>query len=318
MLSEALAYLEPKSGKNYIDATLGGAGYTLALAERIGTGKVLAIDLDELAIANAEELIKKRKIKNLIIANDNFANIEKIIEEKFKRRKIKFSGIVFDLGLSSAQLADRSRGFSFAADTPLLMNFSSAQGGELTERIVNREKETELARIFREFGEEKFAWPIAKSIARRRKEKPIRSTGALVAAIEGGLPKGYLKKSSSPRHSRGGAGTHFAPRVFQALRIATNDELGNLRRALSAAAGIIEKKGRVVVVSYHSLEDRIVKNFFRDEAKGCICPPQSFSCSCGHEPRLRIITKKPLVASAGEIARNPRARSAKLRAAEII
>jgi len=309
MLNEVLEYLAPQPGKNYIDATLGGASYSLAIASSIGKGRVLAIDLDELAITNANILIKQNKIKNLVIANDNFANLENIVLEKFNGRQTKFYGIVFDLGLSSAQLADRSRGFSFAYDTPLVMSFGPRQGGgQKTEQIVNSWQPADLARIFREYGEEKFAGRIAHAIAAARKQKKIETTGELVHIIERAIPASYIKKP----------GIHFATRVFQALRIATNDELLNLEQALKAAVKLISPGGRIVVVSYHSLEDRIVKNFFRREAKGCVCPADLPVCVCGREPRLKILTKKPLTPSALEVERNPRARSAKLRAAEII
>jgi 16S rRNA (cytosine1402-N4)-methyltransferase len=309
MLDEVLEYLSPRIGKNYIDATLGGAGYSLAIAGRIGKGKVLGIDLDESAIENAEKIIKRNKIKNLVIANDNFANLEQIVLEKFNGRAVEFFGIVFDLGLSSAQLADRSRGFSFAHDAPLVMSFGLTQGGgPKTEQIVNNWSPAELTRIFREYGEEKFAGRIANAITASRIQKKIETTGELVRIIERAIPLSYLKKP----------GIHFATRVFQALRIATNGELLNLEIALESAVKLIASHGRIVVVSYHSLEDRIVKNIFRREAKGCICPPDLPVCVCGRKPRLKIITKKPACPSVLEIGGNPRARSAKLRVAEII
>lgn len=309
MLDEAMEYLAPEPGKNYIDATMGGASYSLAIAGRIGKGKVLAIDLDESAIANAEKIIKQKEIKNLVIAHDNFSNLEKIVLEKFNGAKPEFFGIVFDLGLSSAQLADRSRGFSFAHDAPLVMSFGLTQGGgPKTEQIVNNWSSADLTSIFREYGEEKFAGRIANAIVASRIQKKIETTGELVKIIERALPVSYLKKP----------GIHFATRIFQALRIATNDELLNLERALESAVKLIARHGRIVVVSYHSLEDRIVKNIFRQEAKGCICPPDLPVCVCGRKPRLKIITKKPLQPGAQEVGRNPRARSAKLRVAEII
>lgn len=334
MLDEVLEYLAPEADKNYIDATLGGASYSLAIASRIDKGSVLGIDLDESAIANAKALIKQKKIKNLLIANDNFANLEKIVLEIFDGQAPEFHGIVFDLGLSSAQLADRSRGFSFAHDTPLVMSFgppASAlsagdkraglpegggpasnrqfwRGGQSTSQIVNSWRERELAKIFWDYGEEKFAGRIARAIVASRTKKKIETTGELVKVIESAIPVSYVKKP----------GIHFATRVFQALRIATNEELANLEIALAAAVRLIVANGRIVVVSYHSLEDRIVKNFFRSQARGCICPSDLPVCVCGREPKLKILTKKPLRPSALEVDRNPRARSAKLRAAEMI
>ncbi|HCX27572.1 MAG TPA: 16S rRNA (cytosine(1402)-N(4))-methyltransferase [Candidatus Portnoybacteria bacterium] len=323
MLDEVISYLALKEGRNYIDATMGGAGYSLAIAEQIGEGKVLAIDLDEMAIKNAEKIIKQKKINNLVIANDNFANLEQIILEKFNGQKADFDGIVFDLGLSSAQLADRSRGFSFAYDTPLVMSFGSpdcnalhsnaggSQGGEpkqTTEQIVNNWQAVDLVRIFRKYGEEKFAGRIANAIAASRIQKKIETTGELVKIIEKAVPISYVKKP----------GIHFATRVFQALRIVTNQELENLEQALVAALKVLAPGGRLVVVSYHSLEDRIVKNFFRREARGCECPSELPVCVCGRQPKVKILTKKPLQPSELEVDGNPRARSAKLRAAEVI
>lgn len=334
MLDEVLEMLALKSGKNYIDATMGGAGYSLAIAGRIGKGKVLAIDLDEMAIRNAEKIVKQNKIKNLVIANDNFANLEQIVLEKFDGQKTDFGGIVIDLGLSSAQLADRTRGFSFSYDTPLVMSFGppasalsagekraglfegggpastrqSRRGGTKTVQIVNSWKAAELAGIFREYGEEKFAGRIANAIVAARKQQKIQTTGELVKIIERAVPVGYAKKP----------GIHFATRVFQALRIATNEELESLELVLAASLKVLATGGRIVVVSYHSLEDRIVKNFFRREARGCECPTELPVCVCGRQPRLKIITKKPLQPSALEVDRNPRARSAKMRVAEVI
>ena len=309
MLDEVLQYLAPGLGKNYIDATLGGASYSLAIASRIGKGQVLGIDLDESAIANAERLVKQKKIKNIIIAHDNFANLEQIVFEKFNGHRPEFNGIVFDLGLSSAQLADRYRGFSFSYDTPLVMSFGLLEGGgKKTVAIVNSWREKDLARIFREYGEEKFSSRIARAIVTVRIQQEIETTGELVGIIESAIPASYRNKP----------GIHFATRIFQALRIATNEELSNLERAIAAALKLLSPGGRIVVVSYHSLEDRIVKNFFRREAKGCTCPSDLPVCVCGRESRLKILTKKPVTPSALEVERNPRSRSAKLRAAEAI
>lgn len=308
MLKEALKYLNPRPGQNFIDCTLGGAGYTIAIAKKVGKdGKVLAIDLDKLAIDNAKKLIKEYKHTNIILANDNFKNLSKIVEKYFgNKESAKFHGIVLDLGLSSAQLQDRDRGFSFQLDAPLNMAFGQTTG-ETTERIVNNRRAEELERIFREYGEERFAKKIARKIVEYRKLKSIKTTGQMVEIIKSALPKKYLYCKIHP-----------ATRVFQALRIATNKELENLEQVLPQAMDLLAPKGRIAVVSYHSLEDRIAKYFFKRESKDCLCPPICPVCRCHHKARLKILTKRVVMASEEEVLNNPRARSAKLRVAERI
>lgn len=309
MLREVLAALEPKPGENYLDGTLGGASYSRAIAERIEPGVVIATDLDPMAIANAEKIKKEFKIKNLILVNDNFSHLEKIIQEQYSEKGFSFAGAVFDLGLSSAQLADRSRGFSFQADTPLDMGFGPGQGeGSSTEELVNDLPEEKLIELLKIYGEERFAKRIAGGIVAARKQRRISTTKELVEIIRDSLPGVVLRKP----------GIHFATKTFQALRIATNSELESLADGLSAAVRLVGKGGRIVVVSYHSLEDRIVKNLFRNLAKGCICPPELPTCQCHQRPLIRIITKKPLLPTEEEVGANPRARSAKLRVAEIL
>jgi len=332
MLKEVLEYLDPQAGQYFIDCTLGGAGYTIAIARKIGRkGKVLSIDLDKLAIKNAKNLIKKNKYKNIILAHDNFKNLSKIVKQYFKDKQMScgsdeiirrcvptfspkvldhapkndiFNGIVFDLGLSSAQLQDRSRGFSFQLDAPLNMCFAQT-GQQTTEYIVNKYKQKELEKVIREYGEERFAKKIASAIVSIRKNNPIKTTGQLVEVIKSAVPKKYL-------YSR----IHPATRTFQALRIATNNELENLKQALSQALDLLVHGGKIVVVSYHSLEDRIVKQFFKQESKDCICPPSYPACRCQHQARIKILTPKVVRAGEEEVRDNPRARGAKLRAAE--
>lgn len=301
-----MEYLNPRQGQNFIDCTLGGAGYTMEIAKMTGPrGKVLAIDLDKMAVDNAKRIIEKYKYKNIILANDNFKNLSKIVEKYFgDEESAKFHGIVFDLGLSSAQLQDRDRGFSFQLDAPLNMAFGET-AGETTERIVNNRRAEELERIFKEYGEERFAKRIARKIVEERKLKSIKTTGQIVEIIKSALPKKYLF-----------ARIHPATRVFQALRIATNKELENLEQALPQAMDLLAPKGRIAVVSYHSLEDRIVKNFFRTESRDCVCPPNYPACRCHHTARLKILTPRVVRASEEEVLNNPRARSAKLRVAE--
>ncbi|MFH0840590.1 MAG: 16S rRNA (cytosine(1402)-N(4))-methyltransferase RsmH [bacterium] len=302
MLKEVINYLNPRPGNWFIDCTLGGAGYAIALAKQ-DAGKVLAIDLDELAIKNAEQKILELGLTNIVLAQGNFKDLNEIVIEHFQQG-IKFSGIVLDLGLSSAQLADPERGFSFQNDGPLNMSFNSSPEAE---RIVNQATQSELTKILREYGEERYAHKIAKQIIETRKEKPIKTTKELIEVIRKAVPADY-------EHGR----IHFATRTFQALRIAVNDELANLEAVLPQCLDLLESGGRIVVVSFHSLEDRIVKNFFKYESRDCVCPPQAPACVCGHKSRLKIITKKIVVPNEEEIADNPRARSARLRAAEKI
>lgn len=307
MLKEVMEYLRPRAGQFFVDCTLGGAGYTIEIAKRVGeTGRVLSIDLDEIAIANARGLISRLKLNNIILANENFKDLSKIIKKYFEKESQtnRFSGIVFDLGLSSAQLEDGNRGFSFKLDAPLNMAFGSSVGRR-TGEIINNWSEANLEKVIREYGEERFAKQIARSVAARRKEAKIKTTGELVEIIMAAVPGKYKN-----------AKIHPATRTFQALRIATNDELNNLREVLPAAVNLLASGGRLAIVSFHSLEDRIVKNFFKEEAKDCLCPPSFPICQCGHKASLKILTKKVIEPSEEEIKINPRARSAKLRVAE--
>lgn len=287
MLNEVLEYLKPQSGKKYIDCTLGGAAYTIALAQKIdGRGQIIGIDLDELAIRNAVIKINEQKLENILLINDNFKNLKTIIDQKFPV-DTKFDGIVFDLGLSSAQLDDETRGFSFKGERPLDMSFGPINDRS-TEEIINHYPLLELTRIFREYGEEKHAYRIAKVIIEERKTKRIKTTADLVAIIEKAVPFRFRSR------------IHPATRVFQALRMETNEELASLKEVLPEAILLLKPKGRLVVVSFHSGEDRIVKRFLK-----------------GLE-NVKILTKRPIVPSDSEIEGNPRARSAKLRAAEKI
>jgi len=309
MLKEVIEHLKPKKGEYFIDCTLGGGGYTREIAKAVSEeGRVLAIDMDPLAIKNTEARLKELKINNVILANDNFKNLPEIIKRYFKKEgpDNRFSGVVLDLGLSSAQLEDRSRGFSFKLAESLDMAFGSA--AEIsTEEIVNNWKERDLEKIIREYGEEKFSRRIAGAIAEARKIEKIRTAVKLAEIIEKAVPGKYASGKIHP-----------ATRTFQALRIATNDELNNLSQVLPVAVELLKEGGRIAVVSFHSLEDRIIKNFFRQESRGCICPPALPECRCGHTAKLKIITKKIIEAGEPEIISNPRSRSAKLRVAEKI
>ncbi len=305
MLDEVVAYLQPEPGKKFIDCTLGGAGYTLALAKIVGpAGKVVAFDLDSLAIKNAQESLDQQHLTQVELVQANFAVVGREAGERYPNEK--FDGVVFDLGLSSAQLDDRTRGFSFVGDLPLDMSFAGSS--QATIKLINKAKPAELEKIIKEFGEERYYRSIVKSIVEFRRHQPITTTGQLVEAIARAVPAAY-------RHDRR---LNFATRTFQSLRIATNEELVSLEAALPQALALLKPGGRLVVVSFHSLEDRLVKQFFVREAKDCVCPPQNFICACGHQAELNILTKKPITATAEEIAHNPRSSSAKLRAAEKI
>jgi len=283
LLNDVIKIFDPRPNENFIDATVGEAGHTLCLLQKTGpSGKVLGIDLDAATLSSAEEKLKAYG-NRVILVKDNFKNLEKIADDyKFK----EVNGILFDLGMSSKELEESGRGFSFQKDEPLLMNFGS--DALLTaEQIVNNWSFDDLEKIFQEYGEEKFSHKIAEQIIRRRENKPIKTTFELVATIKQAVPEKY-------QHGH----LHPATRIFQALRIAVNDELNNLKMGLEGALRILKNGGRIIVISFHSLEDRIVKNFFRDNISS-----------------LNIITKKPVRPAKVEIFNNPRARSAKLRAA---
>lgn len=288
MLLEVLRFLEPRVGGRYIDCTLGGAGYALKIAELAGKkGVVIGIDQDELAIEHARQEASLRKIDNLLLVKDNFKNLIEAVEELVADGQLAtglFEGIVFDLGLSSAQLDDESRGFSFKGDRPLDMAFGPATR-KRTSDIVNFYQHGELARIFRELGEERRAGRMASAILEARKVKKFKTTADLVAVIEAVSPV------------RPGSRIHPATKIFQALRMETNSELEALKEVLPKATNLLAPQGKLVIVSFHSGEDRIVKRFIKTESN------------------LQVITKRPLVPTEKEITDNPRSRSAKLRAA---
>ena len=274
---EVLEYLSPKPNQNFIDCTIGEAGHTLAILEKNKPeGKVLGIEWDIELYKN----LSKLTINKLSLVNDNFVNLKEIVDrEKFK----PVYGIIFDLGMSSWHLEESGRGFSFLRNEPLDMRFG-VQNELTAEEIVNKWKAKDIEKVLEEYGEERFAKRIAKNIVEIRKFKPIETTFQLLDVIKKAVPGWYQHRK-----------IHFATRTFQALRIAVNDELNNLRKALPQALEILEPGGRIVVISFHSLEDRIVKNFFANQ-------------------KFKILTKKPITPSEEEIKINPRSRSAKLRA----
>ena len=303
MPAEVIHYLSPQKGDLVIDCTLGGGGHLQALLQKIGSGgRVLGIDLDGAAIAAANENTKS--YRNKVLVNDNFKNLKKIAAAN---NFSKVNGILLDLGLSSAQLADHNRGFSFLAQGKLDMRFGRQT--ELTaEKILNTFKEKDLTEIFKEFGEEKLARQIAGKIIAARKNKIINTPLQLVEIISEVYRRFYRGKSK----------INPATKIFQALRIAVNEELENLKVVLPQAVGLLAKGGKIAVISYHSLEDRTVKEFFRQENKDCICPPTMPACQCRHKKTLKIITPKPVEPSQQEVLENSRSRSAKLRVAQKI
>lgn len=303
MGAEAVRLLDCKAAGIYVDGTLGGGGHTLEILKASAPdGVVVGIDLDEDALKAAGKLLEPFG-KRARLVRGNFRDIKPILAGLDIKA---VDGIIFDVGVSSYQLEAPERGFSFMANARLDMRMDQRQ--ELSAYdIVNGFDRDELAGIFHEYGEERHARRIAGLIDKVRKVKPIETTGELVNIILDAVPKKF--------HA---GRIHPATRVFQALRIAVNDELGNLERGLTDGFACLRSGGRFVVISFHSLEDRIVKNTFRDFSTGCICPPRIPRCVCGRIPAARMLTKKALTPSDEEVGRNPRSRSAKLRAVEKI
>lgn len=299
MPEEAVEGLNVRPGGIYVDATLGGGGHTSMILDRLGDGKLIAFDLDEKALENAAARFPGEK--RLQLVNDNFKNMPTVLDEYGIG---EIDGVIFDLGISSPQIDNPERGFSYMHDAPLDMRMDTSAALDAY-AVVNGYGLEKLIRIFREYGEEKAAYSIAKDIVESRKAKPIERTSELVKIIERHYPR-------DPRYRSG----HPAKRVFQALRIEVNGELSGLSEAIEAAALRLKKGGRIAVITFHSLEDRIVKNVFRELEKDCVCPKNIPVCVCGKRKDIEILTKKPLVAGAEELKANPRAASAKLRIAE--
>jgi 16S rRNA (cytosine1402-N4)-methyltransferase len=286
-------------GETVVDATFGAGGHAALLADDLqGHGKLIAIDRDTTARTYFERFEKRAGVQARLLRGDFSVVLPQLAENG-----VQADAILLDLGVSSMQLDRPERGFSYSVDAPLDMRMDTSQ--ELTAAdVVNEWPEAELVKIFRRYGEERYAKQIVRAILRERKEHPFERSGELVDTIKGAIP--------AP--ARFGEG-HPAKRVFQALRIAVNDELGSLELALPAALAMLRPGGRLAVIAFHSLEDRIVKQFLRDRERGCTCPPDFPVCVCGHEPELRAIERRPIRPSAAEIAANPRSSSARLRAA---
>lgn len=306
LLNEVLECLDPKPGENLIDGTLGGGGHSKAILERTGPdGKLLGIDMDAGAIQASRMNLDGFKDR-IILERDNYLHFKALKEKNnFEPLNIFF----LDLGISSKQLDDEMLGISFLKNSPLDMRLGGEEitGGISAEKILNSYSEEKILDIIKTYGEERYAKGIAREIVRVRKEKKIESTKELVDIISEAVPGKY-------KHGR----IHFATRTFQALRIAVNAELINLEKVLPQILEEMAVGGRIGVISFHSLEDRIVKRFFASESRDCICGPDIPVCVCGHKKRFEIITRKPARASLEEIEKNPRARSAKLRVAKKI
>jgi len=302
LADEVVSMLAPAPGGVHVDATLGGGGH----AERILTasdpdGRLLGIDADEAAIARTAARLA-RFGRRLVTRQGNFRDLATVAPAA---GFANVDGCLFDLGLSSDQLGDTERGFGFRTGGPLDMRFDASRGLPASELLATLDQ-AELAALFRKYGEEPFAGRIARVIVEARRTAPVETAEELAAVVERVAP------SRAPGRRR----VHPATRVFQALRIAVNEELDALEAGLAAAVDLLKPGGRLVVLSYHSLEDRIVKRFMQAERRGCTCPLEAPVCICGRQPRLRLVIPKGLVPTPAEIATNPRARSARLRAAE--
>ena len=308
LLSESIEALNIKSGAVIVDATLGGGGHSQEILKKVGSsGRLIAIDQDKMAIENFKKNFSKlnldSQLKSIHLVRDNFSNLKEIL----KNEEICFvDGILADLGISSDQLEDRRKGMSFQIDSELDMRMDVSQ--RLTAReIVNKWSQERIEDILKKYGEEKFARNIAKKIIESRKTKEIISTRELAGLIKKAIPVRFRPKKIDP-----------ATKSFQAFRIAVNDELGHLEKFVPEAIESLNSGGRLSIITFNSLEDRIIKNIFRQNARGCICPKDFPICSCGRIGKIRIINKKPIIPSIEEIRNNPRARSAKLRVCEKI
>ena len=300
LLDECIAALAIKPEGIYLDGTLGGAGHSLEIVSRLTTGRLIGVDRDRVALAAAQERLKDY-LPRVTFVHSNFSELDRILEEL---QIPAVDGMLCDLGVSSPQLDDALRGFSYMADAPLDMRMD--RDDPLTAgEIVNRWPQEELRRILYEYGEERYAPQIAAAIVRSREKKPIETTLELVDIIRSAMPPQALREKQHP-----------AKRSFQAIRIAVNDELTSVSKMMQAAIRRLKPGGRLAVITFHSLEDRIVKSEMQQAARGCTCPPEFPVCVCGKKPQIRLVTRKPIVSGAKELEENPRARSAKLRVAE--
>ena len=300
LLQECLDGLQIRPDGVYLDGTLGLGGHSLEIASRLGTGHLICLDKDDFALQHGSERLAPFADKITFVHSD-FRRAADVV------RELGYSGMngmLFDLGVSSPQLDDAERGFSYMQDAPLDMRMDRSAALTAYD-VVNTYSEEELARIFFEYGEERFSRRIASAIVRERTEKPLTTTSELVSVIKSAMPASALREKQHP-----------AKRCFQAIRIEVNDELGSVRDMMNSAPDVLLPGGRLCVISFHSLEDRIVKNAIQKRENGCTCPREAPVCTCGFVKTLRSVSRKPITASMEEIEGNPRARSAKLRIAE--
>lgn len=302
LLKECIEGLNIKPEGIYLDGTLGRAGHSLEIVKRLSSGRLIAIDRDMTAIEESRKTLEPF-VDRVTLVHGNFRDLKSILDGLNIDR---VDGMLFDLGVSSPQLDDKERGFSYMADAPLDMRMDKGETLSAYE-VVNGWDEQRLRKILFEYGEERYAARIAEAIVKRRQRKPIETTLELVEIIKSAMPAAALREKQHP-----------AKRSFQAIRIAVNDELGSISDMLSDAVDRLRAGGRLAVISFHSLEDRLVKNAMQSGEKGCTCPKDFPVCVCGFKPKLKVITRKPITASEEEIRENPRARSAKLRIAERI
>ena len=300
LLDECIEGLNIKPDGIYVDGTLGGAGHSYHIAERLTTGRLIGIDRDPVALKAAGERLSPFADR-VTLVHSNFCRMGQVLQELGISG---VDGILLDLGVSSPQLDDGSRGFSYMTDAPLDMRMDN--GDALSaDTVVNTWSYEELKRILYDYGEERYAPAIAAAIVRKREVSPIRTTLELVDVIRSAMPPAALREKQHP-----------AKRTFQAIRIAVNDELNSVSKAMDAAIPCLNPGGRLAVITFHSLEDRIVKTAMAEAARGCTCPPEFPVCVCGRKPQVTVLTRKPIVSGEEELERNPRARSAKLRICE--
>ena len=300
LLDECIEGLNIRPDGIYLDGTLGRAGHSREIAKRLTTGRLICVDRDDAALEAAQTRLADW-MDRVTLVHSNFDKVSDILDDLGLRG---IDGMLFDLGVSSPQLDDGSRGFSYMADAPLDMRMDRSEGLTAAD-VVNGWDQNELRRILLQYGEERYAPLIAAAIVRRRAEKPIETTLELVEVIKSAMPGKALREKQHP-----------AKRSFQAIRIAVNDELASVERMIRGAVPRLNKGGRLAVITFHSLEDRIVKTGMADFAKGCTCPPSFPVCVCGKTPDVKLVSRKPILPTDKEVEENPRARSAKLRVAE--
>ena len=300
LLKESIDALNIRPDGIYVDGTLGLGGHSEQIAKRLTTGRLIAIDRDQTALERAGERLKPYA-ERITFVHGNFRDLPRLLSEHDAE---KVDGMLFDLGVSSPQLDEAERGFSYMVDAPLDMRMDTSES--LTAWfVVNKWPEEKLKKILFEYGEERYAPRIASAIAARREQNPIDTTGELVEVIRGAMPAAALREKQHP-----------AKRSFQAIRIAVNDELASISELMDAAAEALNPGGRCAVISFHSLEDRIVKNAIAAREHGCTCPRDFPICTCGFRQTLKSITRKPILPTEQELSENPRSRSAKMRVAE--